>query len=86
MTDDDEIREHYETAIKADTENINRAMDSLIDSVSTFKASARADDLTPDDYANMLFSLDYAKFIISGVMYLHGLPLCGHDHEDEEED
>lgn len=80
-----EFEEAYQEAIKMDLTNINSAMDRLIDSVSRFKSVRSIDDLEPTDFAKMLADLDYSKFIISGVMYLHGLPICGHDHSGDEE-
>lgn len=86
MSDESDFEEAYQEAIAVDLKNINGAMDRLIDSVSRFKSAQGLDDLDPNDFAKMLADLDYAKFITSGVMYLHGMPICGHDHTDEEED
>lgn len=83
--EDNGFEEAYREAIRVDLGNINSAMDGLIDSVSRFKAVQSVDDLGPDDFANMITHLDYAKFIISGVMYLHGMPICGHDDHDEDD-
>ena len=80
----EEPEEAYEKAIRTDGDNISKAMDSLIDSVSRFKSVERVDEISKEEWGQMLASLDYARFIVSGVMYFYGLPICGHDHEDEE--
>lgn len=80
-----EFDELYQEAIKADLSNLNSAMDRLIDSVSRFKSVPSIDELEHTDFAKMLADLDYSKFIVSGVMYLHGIPLCGHDHSGDED-
>lgn len=87
MTSEEEFEEAYREATKTDLINLNAAMDRLIDSVSRFKGAQGFDDLDENDFAKMIADLDFAKFVTSGVMYLHGMPICGHDHsEDEEED
>lgn len=85
MSDEEEIHKAYEETIKMDLSNLNTAMDRLIDSVSRFKSVTSLEDLGHEDFARMLADLDYAKFIVSGVMYLHGIPICGHDHSGDED-
>lgn len=83
---DEEFEEVYQEAVKNDLSNLNSAMDRLIDSVSRFKSAGSFDALDQNDFAKMLADLDFAKFIVSGVMYLHGMPICGHDHDEEEDE
>lgn len=81
-----DAEEYYEKVVKQDTENVRAAMGHLIDTVSKFMSVERVDDLTGEDFATMVTTLDFAKFVISGVMYTHGLPYCGHEHEEDEDD
>lgn len=81
----DEEEEMYEETMNRDHKNLNAALDDLIDSVSKFKAANRIDELTAEDYAEFMVDLDYARFMLGGIMYLHGIPLCGHFHDAEEE-
>lgn len=84
----EEFEEEALESLKADQGNFNRALDALIDSVSHFKA-AGGDDLTeikPEDWGQMLNTLDFARFIVSGLMYGYGISLCGHDHSEDEDD
>lgn len=83
---DESDEEMYEKTMNRDHKNLNQSLDDLIDSVSKFKAAHRIDELTAEDFAEFLVDLDYARFVLSGVMYLHGIPLCGHIHEDDEEE
>lgn len=84
--DEEELEEAYEKAVEADTENIKTALSGLIDTLSPFMAARRMDELTTEDFAAILTNLDFTKFVISGVMYTHGLPYCGHIHDEDEED
>lgn len=82
--EDEEAEQVYRETIAMDLKNINEAMNNLIDSVSKFKSIDSIEQLSDEDFAVMLAHLDYARFMVSGVMYLHGRPICGHDHNDEE--
>ena len=84
---DEEVGDEFLKAIKVDQENFNGALDRLIESVSSFKAqgSEMLTDVEDDQWIQMQINLDYAKFILSGIMYSYGLPLCDHDHSEEDE-
>jgi hypothetical protein len=85
---EEEAKQEFLDFIKGDVKNLNLALDRLIDSVSSFKGKG-TDVFTEDDpeglWIKMQEDLDFAKFIISGLMYAHGLPLCNHDHDEEED-
>lgn len=85
--EDDELDDAYERSMNLDHKNINDALDDVIDSLSKFKAADRVDDLTSMDFADIMEHLHYAQWVIGGVMYQHGIPLCGHlDHDDDDDD
>lgn len=83
--DDDELEEMLQKSLQNDTDNMNQAMDGLIDTVSKFKSVSSVAELTNDDFGEMLASLQFAAFVISGIMYNHGIQMCGHDHDEDEE-
>jgi hypothetical protein len=85
---EDEAKQEFLDFIETDIDNLNGAMNRLIESVSGFMGKG-TDLFTEDDaeglWVKMINDLDYAKFIVSGLMYAHGLPLCNHDHDEEED-
>lgn len=85
MFEDDECDGDH---VEVDQDNFNRALDHLIDSVSLFKATGGQDltEIQPKDWGKMLETLDFARFIVSGLMYSYGIAICGHEHEEEEND
>ncbi len=85
MSEENDFEELYQEAIKNDLTNLDSAMERLIDSVSRFKSVQSLEDLDAVDFADMLANLDFAKFVVSGVMYLHGIPICGVDHDEGDE-
>lgn len=73
----------------ADLKQIDTAMNRLIDTVSKFKSVEALDELNAEDFVEMLWSLDQASFVVSGVMYSYGVnpyDECDHDHDDEDEE
>lgn len=79
--------EEEEAELNADQDNFNRALDHLIDAVSGFKANG-GDDFTnidPEKWGEMLQVLDFARFIVSGIMYSYGISICGHDHSEDSD-
>lgn len=63
-----------------DLENIGIVVNDLIDCVTKFTGF---DEPKADDYVNLLHTLDYAKFIVSGIMYSNGMDVCtGHDDDE----
>lgn len=73
----------------ADLKQIDTAMNRLIDTVSRFKSVETLDELKGEDFIEMLWSLDQASFVVSGVMYTYGInpyDECDHEHDDEDED
>jgi hypothetical protein len=84
LDEEDNEEEIYQQIVALDQENIHEAMNRLIDSVSGFKAK-EITEISSVEFAQMLLDLDFAKFIVSGVMYRHNVPYCGHDHSEDEE-
>lgn len=70
-----------------DLANIKIVMDDLIDVVAEFQA---ADDHKDEHYAALKSVLDFANFVVSGIIYSNGLDLghdnCDHDDDDEDDD
>lgn len=67
-----------------DTQNIKLVMDDLIDLIVKFN---NLDETTEEDYAALKTALDFANFIVSGIIYANGLDLCaGHDHDEDGEE
>lgn len=84
----EEFSEEFKQSLKEDQLNVDKSMDLLIDVVSKFKSSQGIENLSTDDWAEMLTALDFGKFIISGIMYSYGMDLhVTHStpEEDEEE-
>jgi hypothetical protein len=79
--------EDFKEELANDQSNFQSALDHLIDSVSHFKANGDKSlvDIEPMEWAKMLETLNFATFIISGLMYSYGIPICGHDHDDEDD-
>lgn len=90
MEDIDPDDEHFFEKLQAsDLKQIDKAMNRLIDTVSQFKSVDSLEELKADDFVEMLWSLDQASFVISGVMYTYGInpyDECDHDHEEDDED
>jgi hypothetical protein len=67
-----------------DLENVKMIMDDLLDVVAKFNS---LDEITEEDYANVKMVLDFANFVVSGVIYSNGIDLCaGHGHGSEDDD
>lgn len=85
----DEGKDEFLTEVlKVDKEHLDQALDRLIDSVSGFKS--RGMDMFIEDESDLWVALkndlDFANFIISGLMYSHGMVPCDHDNEEEDEE
>lgn len=66
-----------------DINHLKLVMDDLIDVVAKFNG---LDTITEEDFAHLKTVVDFANFIVSGVIYANGLDLCaGHDHSDDDE-
>ena len=76
--------EAYQKAIEADLENLNSATDHLIDMVTRIKSIKSTEELKDHEFLGFLQDLDFARFVVSGIMYLHNKPLCVHEEEDED--
>lgn len=67
-----------------DLANIKIVMDDLINVVASFQA---AEEHTDADYAALKHVLDFADFVVSGIIYSNGLDLGAHDDDcDHDED
>lgn len=67
-----------------DLENIKMVMTDLIDVVATFNGF---DEPTEDDWSELKAVLDFANFVVSGIIYSNGIDLCaGHGDDDEDEE
>lgn len=66
-----------------DIHNTKESINELIDVVVKFSGDAAG--WTEAKFEELKSVLDFAQFVISGVIYSNGMDLCaGHDHEDEE--
>lgn len=64
-----------------DLHNIKVVMSDLLDVVAKFNG---LDEIEEADYANLKTVIDFAQFVVSGIIYSNGLDLCAdHDHDDE---
>ena len=63
-----------------DQDNIDHALDHMIDSVAKFKG----DSVSPEDFYTFLNILDYTRYIIGGVMYEYGIPFMIDEDNDDE--
>lgn len=82
--DDEDFKEELAT----DQRNFNQALDHLIDSVSHFKATG-SQDLTmikPEEWGRMMDVLQFATFVVSGLMYGYGINICGHEHDEDDDE
>lgn len=67
-----------------DIQNMKLVMDGLIDFVAKFNG---LDEVTEADYSAFKAELDFANFIVSGIIYSNGMDLCaGHEHDDGGDD
>lgn len=65
-----------------DVENLRTALDDLIEIIVKFKGFEKN---TEEDFSKLKSALDFADFIVSGIVYANGLDLCaGHDHDEDE--
>jgi hypothetical protein len=68
---------------KDDLANIKIVMNDLIDVVAEFQGAV---DHTDAHYAALKNVLDFANFVVSGIIYSNGLDLdADHDHDDDED-
>jgi hypothetical protein len=86
---DPEDEKFFDKLQAADLKAIDKAMNRLIDTVSKFKSVDTLEELKPEDFIDMLYSLEHSHFVVSGVMYTYGMNVyeedCEHDHDDEDE-
>lgn len=67
-----------------DIANVKLVMDDLIDVVAKFNG---LDEMTEADYGDLKGTLDFANFVVSGIIYSNGIDLCAsHEHDEEDED
>lgn len=67
-----------------DLENMKVVMDDLIDIIARFNGIDAPDEAA---YSRLKSALDFANFVVSGVIYSNALDLCAsHDHDEEEDD
>jgi hypothetical protein len=67
-----------------DVENMKTIMDDLIDAVVRFNGMTEPDEAA---FSGLKSALDFANFVVSGVIYSNGMDLCaGHDHDEEDND
>jgi len=77
--------EEAKAELQNDQKNLDVVIDHLIDSVSHFRSNESLADIEMEEWAKMLEVLDLTKYIVSGIMYSYGIPPCGHDHDEDEE-
>ncbi len=65
---------------EVDKENLTAVLDTLIEDVVKMKGFEGFDDR---DLVGFMQTLDESKFVISGIIYSNGIPLC--DHEIDED-
>lgn len=84
MDDENDFCDDCKRTIKANQDNLNRALDCLIESVSVFKArgSDMLTNIEDEEWSKMLTALDFGKFIVSGLMYSYGMPICDDKNQD----
>lgn len=67
-----------------DLDNMKIVMDDLIDTIAKFNG---LDGPTEAQYALLKSSLDFASFVVNGVIYSNGFDLCAaHDHNEETDE
>lgn len=67
-----------------DLENINVVMGDLIDIVARFNGMEEPGE---NDWSELKAVLDFANFVVSGIVYANGLDLCaGHGDDDDDDD
>lgn len=67
-----------------DRQNMQAVMEDLIDNVVTF--NSKGGFTKDEEFVTLALTLDNASFIVSGIMYKHGMELCAGMHDDDEED
>ena len=88
MSEEGSAEDFQAEVLRIDMKNLDDALDRLIESLSGFKARGR-DMFTEDNselWASLKSDLDFANFIVSGLMYSHGMIICSHDEEEDEDD
>lgn len=86
MEHEDEDEKFLAKLQAADLKNLTEAANNLIDPISKFMSTKELEELEPQDFVDALNALDYATFIISGIMYSYGMnSSCDHDHDEEED-
>lgn len=65
-----------------DKKALHGVLDDLIENIVTFKGN---EEFSEQDLVELMYSLDYAKFIVSGIIYSNGICICGECDEDSGE-
>lgn len=64
-----------------DYQNMKMVLDDLIEGIVTFNSM---DGVSENDWAEFKAILDFANYVVSGIIYANGYGLCLHDDEDGE--
>lgn len=63
-----------------DKENLKATVDALIDHVVKFNG---VDEYSNEDIIDLMYTLDEAKFVVSGIIYSNGMSICDHEKDPE---
>lgn len=68
-----------------DHKALHGALDDLIDGIVKFKGK---DEQSEEDLVELMYSLDYSKFIVSGIIYANGICICNEcgTHNEDTDD
>jgi len=64
----------------ADSKYLNDVLDDLIEDIVIFKGDK---EFEGQDLVDLITTLDYAKFIVSGIIYKNGICVCGECEDDQ---
>lgn len=63
------------------------SLDDVMDDLMTILAQMNTEEYTEEHIADFHNTVDYANFVLKGIIYKHGFdPCAGHGHDDDEED
>lgn len=65
-----------------DQQALDSVLEDLIDTVVRFKGGEEHSD---EDLIELMQSMDYGKFIVSGIIYSNGICVCGDCAEHDED-
>lgn len=67
-----------------DLDNTKIVIDDLLEAVVKFNG---LDEITEADYVKLKATVDFAQFVVSGIIYANGFDLCGdHDHDTDDDE